>query len=81
MRLKKNTEFKSERINLRCTIADYYDIKRKANIYADGSISEYVTYAAKHYTPCKDDLIKSPLELREHRRPTSPIKRVRKSNK
>ena len=81
MRLKNEKNLKSERLNLRCTLSDYYDIKRKANIYADGCISEYITYAAKHYTPCKDDLIKSPLDLRGRRKPTSPIKRVRKTNK
>lgn len=61
--LKTEKDNKSYRINLRCTLKEFYDIKKKALVYCDGNISEYVTYAARSYMPSKDELKKDPLDM------------------
>ena len=66
--LKTEKRTRTERINCRATLQDYYDIKKKAMIYTDGNISEYVIYAAKNYTPHQDEL-KTPLTAGARKKP------------
>ena len=69
MRLKtKRPKVKIKRLNLRCSITDYYEIQRKANIYCEGNVSEYLTYVGRHYIASKDELQdESPLQKRRGR--------------
>lgn len=58
MRLKKNKKNKCKNINIRCTEEDFNKIKRKANIYTEGNISELVLFAVLDFVPNKDDFEK-----------------------
>ena len=55
MRLKKQSKNKSENIAFRCSKDHYNLIKRKANIYTEGNISEWVLFAAMNCLPDKND--------------------------
>lgn len=55
MRLKKAKSNKTSGISLRCKEREFNKIKQKANIYADGNVSEYMIYAAIHFIPGKED--------------------------
>lgn len=56
MRLKKSTKNKNCNIVLRCSESDKNAIQRKANIYCDGNLSEFILYAALNFVPDKSDL-------------------------
>jgi len=66
--LKTEKNNKTERINLRCTLSEFYDIKGKAMLYTDGNISEYLVYAGKNFTAHRDEL-KGPLNSGARKKP------------
>lgn len=56
-RLKRQERHKkTSYINIRLTDEEKNLIKKKANLYALGSITEFVTYAALHFEPQNEDL-------------------------
>jgi poly(A) polymerase Pap1 len=55
MRLKTNKSSKDERVSFRCTTEEFNELQRKANIYTDGNLSEYLIYAGKNFVPSKED--------------------------
>ena len=57
-RLKKNKTNKSERFIFRCTEEEKNQIMRKALLYTEGNVSEYILFAAKEFVPDKDDFEK-----------------------
>ena len=61
LKIEKSDDKKEKTVNLRLTLKDYYSIKRKALVYTDGNISEFLTYAGKYFSPIRDDLEKGPL--------------------
>lgn len=68
MRLKRPDQRKNERLDMRCTPEEKNVIKRKAALYCDGNINEYVRYAALNFVPGKEDFepeeIKTPGQAR-----------------
>lgn len=56
MRLKKNKKNKSELIAARVSVEELNKIKTKANIYAEGNISQWIVYSALNCKPKKTDL-------------------------
>ena len=58
MRLKKAKKLKMETLAFRCQRPDRNAIQRKANIYTDGNLSEYLLYAALNFVPSKHDFEK-----------------------
>lgn len=58
MRLKKAKKNKTERVIFRCTEEDLNHFMRKALLYTEGNLSEYLTFAAKEFVPDKDDFEK-----------------------
>lgn len=56
MRLKRPDKDKSERLDMRCTPAEKNAIRRKAALYCDGNLNEWVRYAALNFMPGADDL-------------------------
>jgi len=62
MRLKlEENDSKSEHLRARCTIKQFYDIKKKAMLYCEGNMSEFMVYASTNYTPGRDELV-NPLD-------------------
>ena len=55
MRLKKAKKNKTESVGVRCKQDEYNALQRKANIYTDGNLSEYVLFAALNFVPSKED--------------------------
>jgi len=55
MRLKRESSNKTSRINFRCTQEEEHLITRKALLYSEGNISEYILFAAKEFVPSTDD--------------------------
>ncbi len=55
MRLKKLEDNKTSNINFRCRLEQEYELRRKANIYCEGNLSEYLLYAGLNFLPSKDD--------------------------
>jgi len=60
MRLKRAEKNKSLTISVRCRQEDANKIKQKANIYCDGNISEYLTFAALNFVPGQEDFEDEP---------------------
>ena len=58
MRLKKPKNNKTQRITFRCVEAELNAIMRKACIYTEGNLSEYILYAALNFVPSKEDFEK-----------------------
>ena len=58
MRLKKAKKNKTELVGAKCTLKDKHAVQRKANIYTDGNISEYILFAALNFVPSKEDFEK-----------------------
>jgi uncharacterized protein (DUF1778 family) len=56
VRLKQDKEYKTEFIGFRLTKEHRNEIQLKANIYAEGNISEFVLYAARNFLPQYEDL-------------------------
>lgn len=74
MRLKKQKEYKTQFIGLRCTDEQYNKIKTAALLYTEGNISEFCLYALINFEIDSDDLEKDKAPILE----APPIKR--KSN-
>ena len=55
MRLKKAKKNKTESVGVRCKESEFNLLQRKANIYTDGNLSEYVLFAALNFVPSKED--------------------------
>jgi len=58
MRLKKPKTNKTQRITFRCVESDMNAMMRKACIYTEGNLSEYILYAALNFVPSKEDFEK-----------------------
>lgn len=56
LKKKKTKQIKNKLIALRVTDKDYKLIKRKALLYCEGNISEFITYASRNFLPSKDEL-------------------------
>ena len=55
MRLKKPQKNKTDNLVFRCTKEERNQIKRKANIYTEGNLSEWILFAALNCVPDKND--------------------------
>lgn len=55
MRLKKPIKNKIETLTFRCTKDERMQLKRKAVLYCEGNISEWMLYASLYFVPNKDD--------------------------
>ncbi len=55
MRLKKPIKNKVENLTFRCTKDERMQIRRKAALYCEGNISEWILYAALNFIPDKED--------------------------
>ena len=55
MRLKKKKDNKSKAINVRCTEDEFNTIMRKALLYTEGNLSEFIVFAATEFVPSKED--------------------------
>ena len=55
MRLKRPEESKSERIDIRITKTHKNALKRKAALYTEGNVAEYILYASLNFVPGKED--------------------------
>ena len=55
MRLKKTKNNKSETVSFRISIEKLNKIKMKAQLYTNGNLSEWITFAATTRKPAKDD--------------------------
>lgn len=55
MRLKKQSNNKTKRHTLRLTESELNKLKRKANIYTEGNLSELLLFAALNFVPSKED--------------------------
>jgi hypothetical protein len=55
MSTKKDPRFRHARINARATHTEFRLIYKKALLYANGNISEYLRIAALGYTPKKGE--------------------------
>ena len=51
--LKNNKELNK---GFRCSKREFYDIQKKANLYTEGNLSQWVVYAAKNYKPKREEL-------------------------
>ena len=58
MRLKKIKEYKLHGITLRCKLTQKHQNQRKANLYTEGNVSEWILYAAINHVPKRSDLEK-----------------------
>ena len=58
MRLKKQKNNKTSRITFRCVQEEENAIMRKALLYTEGNLSEYILYAALNFVPSKEDFEK-----------------------
>ena len=54
----KTSKKRTGRVNIRCLETEENKITRKAMLYTDGNISEYVLYAALNFVPSKEDFEK-----------------------
>lgn len=55
MKLKKRNQNKKKILGFRVTEAEYNKIKIKANLYCDGTISNWLVNAALNYKPNRND--------------------------
>jgi hypothetical protein len=46
-------------VSFRCTVPEYNRLKLKANMYAEGKLSDYVRHCAMNYVILKKDLVGS----------------------
>ena len=59
MRLKRKKAIKkTEFLICRCKKTEKNKIKRKANLYCEGNVSEWLIHASINYLPNKEDLEK-----------------------
>lgn len=58
MRLKRKKEYRTEHLRVRCKEEIKNELQRKANIYTEGNLSEYILFAALNFVPKKSDLVK-----------------------
>jgi len=65
MRLKSMKRYKTKFIGIRCTEAEYNEIKIKSLLYTDGNISEYMMYAVMKFKPSKQDILEEAPKKRE----------------
>ena len=56
MRIKKKRKVKSKQVTLRANEKELNAMKRKANLYTEGNLSEWIIYAASNHTVPKDEL-------------------------
>ena len=55
MRLKKKKTNKTEPVNFRCTLEEFQLIQRKALLYTEGNLSEFIVFASTEFVPSKED--------------------------
>jgi hypothetical protein len=58
MRLKKDKQSSDDQVKARCKTSEKNSIQRKANLYTDGNLSEWIIYASINYVPSKSELEK-----------------------
>ena len=56
VRLKKVKKQKTRHIGIRTTDKEYNEIKKRALLYTEGNVSEFMLYAAKNYEIKEKDL-------------------------
>jgi len=55
MRLKKPVKNKVVNFTFRCTKEESMQLRRKAALYCEGNVSEWVLYSALNFVPSKED--------------------------
>lgn len=64
-RIKRNKNYKTKFIGVRCTDEEYNKVKIRANLYTEGNLSEYVLYSSINFKVESSDLEeKAPAEAR-----------------
>jgi len=56
--LKNKKVYRNASIALRCTYEEKNRLQLKANLYAKGNLSSYLTYAGLNFVPKKSDMKK-----------------------
>lgn len=65
MRLKRAQKNKTETKKFRCTKREENALQRKANIYTEGNLSEYMIYAGLNFVAGKEDFEVKPKKGRK----------------
>lgn len=76
MKLKKHNRNKIDSVHFRCTRDERMAMKRKAALYSEGNLSEYIIYAALNFVPDKTDFEDEKTAGKSRRSPVSSIKPI-----